>query len=58
MYIYSDHLGNWLLASELESVARDEVTNSLWIFFGGFASLKGSSMFVVMLTIQFKNRFL
>lgn len=44
----------WL--HESESVAQDgEVTNSLWIFLGHFASFKGPSMFVVMLTIQLKK---
>lgn len=47
-------IGCWL--HESESVASDgEVTNSLWIFLGGFASFKGSSMFVVMLTTQLKK---
>lgn len=48
-------IGCWL--HESESVASDgEVTNSLWLFLGGFASFKGSSMFVAMLTTQLKKR--
>lgn len=48
-------IGCWL--HESESVASDgEVTNSLWLFLGGFASFKGSSMFVAMLTTQLKKK--
>lgn len=41
---------------EAEGVARDgEVTHSLWILLEDFASFKGASVFVVMLTMQLKS---